>query len=70
MISQKVPRPVIARNGATKQSDKMEYKFDRLEMVRLLRSARNDSFFGFLRDHQKYFWNFLEIPEKGLDNFV
>jgi hypothetical protein len=42
MNSQKVPRPVIARNGATKQSNKMEYKFNKLEMVRLLRSARND----------------------------
>jgi hypothetical protein len=49
----KRPSTVIAKSGTTKQSNKMDNKFNRFERVRLLRSARNDSFFDFLRDHQE-----------------
>jgi hypothetical protein len=48
----KVPEPVIARSGATKQSHQTKNKFNGLKMVRLLRSARNDNliFFDLSRD--------------------
>jgi hypothetical protein len=59
MNSQKVQSRVIARSAATKQS----YEINVLETIRLLRSARNDSFLYFLRDHQI----FLIIDEKKGD---
>ncbi len=55
MKSQKVQTPVIARSLATKQSPEIKH----LQNTRLLRSARNDYFGDFLRDHQtKEFKNF------------
>ncbi len=48
MVSQKVPEAVIARSEATKQSPIFSY----LPRWGLLRFARNDGFFNFLRNHQ------------------
>jgi len=51
MVSKKIKKPVIARNGEMKRSN----VFNWLLMVRLLPPdqvrGRNDIFLGFLRDH-------------------
>ena len=48
MKPQKVQPHVIARSVATKQSHEIKH----LQNTRLLRSARNDNFLDFLRNHQ------------------
>ena len=48
MNSQKVLSPVIARSEATRQSN----DYIQLQTTRLLRRARNDILFDFLRNQQ------------------
>ena len=47
MLSSKVAKQVIARNGEAKQSHYVEY----LQTMRLLHDLRNDVFFDFLQGH-------------------